>query len=86
MPCARAMPTNHLMPAASSLTRTVAILWIGVPKRLSGRTPHSPHAGHPIHHHVAGLSPRTQISLGAGTPTNGGDPTATSHRRRQHMT
>ena len=49
MRCARAVPTNHLMPAASSLTRTVATHpRVDAPERLSGRTLHSPHAGHPI--------------------------------------
>jgi len=46
---ARAMPTNHLMPAASSLTRTVATHpGLDVPERLSGRTLTSPRVGHPI--------------------------------------
>jgi hypothetical protein len=49
MHCARAVPTNHVMPAASSLTRTVATHpRVDVPERLSGRTPRSPRAGHPI--------------------------------------
>ena len=39
IPCARAMPTNHLMPAASSLTRTVAIPWVGRPEKTE--RPHS---------------------------------------------
>ena len=39
MPCARAMPTNHLMPAASSLTRTVAILLDRRPEKTE--RPHS---------------------------------------------
>src|SRR3954467_13335466 len=42
---ARVMPTNHLMPAASSLTRTVATHpGLDVPERLSGRTLTSPRA------------------------------------------
>ena len=49
MHCARAVPANHLMPAASSLTRTVAThTAVYVPERLIGRTLTSPRAGHPI--------------------------------------
>ncbi len=54
----RALPTNQLMPAAGSRRAPAATpVWGGPP----GKTerPHrftSPHAGHPIHHHVAGLS------------------------------
>ena len=72
MSCARAVPTNHLMPAASSLTRTVATRpRVDVPERLSGRTPQQPARRAPHPHHVAGPRPWTQISLGAGTPNSG---------------
>ena len=58
MRCTRALPINHLMPAASSRKIPVATPLLG---GLPGKTerPHpfgSPHAGHPIHHHVAGPS------------------------------
>src|SRR6478752_7648372 len=58
MRCARALPTLQLMPAASSRRSPVATPLLG---GLPGKTerPHpfrSPHAGHPIHHHVAGPS------------------------------
>ena len=58
MRCARALPIIQLMPAASSRNSPAATLyWGDLPQRLSGRTPMaSPHAGHPIHHHVAGSS------------------------------
>ena len=40
---------THVMPAASSLTRTVATHpRADDPERLSGRTLDSPHVGHPI--------------------------------------
>jgi hypothetical protein len=56
MCCVRALPTLQLMPAVGSRKIPVAtLLWGGLP----GKTerPHhfaSPHAGHPIHHHVTG--------------------------------
>jgi len=57
MRCARALPIHPLMPAASSLHRPVATpLLGGLPGKIE--RPHlfgSPHAGHPIDHHVAGL-------------------------------
>ena len=70
MRCARALPTNPLMPAASSRNSPAATSSRGVdlPQRLSDRTPSAArNAGHPIHHHVAGPRPWTQIRLGAGT-------------------
>jgi hypothetical protein len=69
MRCARALPTNQLMPAASSRNSPAATLyWVDLLQRLSGRTLlAAPHAGHPIDHHVAGHRPWTQIRLGAGT-------------------
>jgi hypothetical protein len=56
MRCVRALPTLQLMPAAGSRNSPVAIPLLG---GLPGKNerPHpfgSPHAGHPIHHHVAG--------------------------------
>ena len=68
MRCARALPIQ-LMPAASSSNSPVATSLLG---GLPGKNerPHpfaSPHVGHPIHHHVAGPRPWTQIRLGAGT-------------------
>ena len=69
MPCARAVPTNHLMPAASSLTRTVATHPRGGrPGKTERPHPQQPARRAPHPHHVAGPRPRTQISLGAGTP------------------
>ncbi|WP_191499906.1 hypothetical protein [Mycobacterium simulans] len=58
------------MPAVSSRTSPVATPLLG---GLPGKTerPHilaSPHAGHPINHHVTGPRPWTQIRLGVGTP------------------
>jgi hypothetical protein len=85
MRCARALPTLQLMPAAGS-----RIVLPPPPALLGGRPgknerPHpftSPHAGHPIHHHVAGPPcPWTQIRLGAGT-LNG---TNVLSHGRQHM-
>jgi len=69
MRCMRALPIFQLMPAAGSRNLPVATALMG---GLPGKTerPHhftSPPAGHPIYHHVAGLSPWTQIRLGAGT-------------------
>jgi hypothetical protein len=60
MCCARALPTNPLMPAASSRTSPAAThaAWLGGRPGKNER-PHpfgSPHAGHPINHHVAGPS------------------------------
>ena len=56
MRCVRALPIFQLMPAAGSRELPVATPLLG---GLPGKTerPHlfaSPHAGHPIHHHVAG--------------------------------
>jgi hypothetical protein len=83
MHCARAVPANHLMPAASSLTRTVATHTRGGrPGKTERPHPHQPARRAPHPHHVAGPCPRTQISLGVGTPHNSN----TSHHRRQHMT
>jgi len=83
MRCARALPITQLMPAAGSLSVPVATPLLG---GLPGKNerPHSfggPHVGHPINHHVAGLRPRTQIRLGAGT-RNGSSPTS-SYGRHQ---
>src|ERR1700694_3635140 len=40
MRCARALPTNQLMPAASSRSVPAATpLWVDLPERMSGRTP-----------------------------------------------
>ena len=66
---APAMPIYQLMPAASSLGVPVATpLLGGLPGEIERPHPFSsPHVGHPIHHHVAGLCPWTQIRLGAGT-------------------
>jgi hypothetical protein len=57
MRCARALPTNQLMPAASSRKTPAATpCWVDAPERMSGRTLFgSPHVGHPIDHHVAGV-------------------------------
>lgn len=67
MRCARALPIDPLMPAAGSLGPPVATpLLGGLPGKIE--RPHlfaSPHAGHPIHHHVTGPGPWTQIRLGA---------------------
>ena len=67
---ARALPIFQLMPAAGSRKVPVATpLLGGLPGKIE--RPHhftSPHAGHPIHHHVTGPHPWTQIRLGAGTP------------------
>jgi hypothetical protein len=56
MRCVRALPIFQLMPAVGSRKVPVATPLLG---GLPGKTerPHpfgSPHAGHPIHHHVAG--------------------------------
>jgi hypothetical protein len=68
MRCARALPIQ-LMPAASSSSSPVATpLLGGLPGKNERPRPFgSPHAGHPINHHVAGPRPWTQIRLGAGT-------------------
>jgi hypothetical protein len=52
----RALPTLQLMPAASSRNTPVATPLLGGRPGKNER-PHlftSPHAGHPINHHVAG--------------------------------
>jgi hypothetical protein len=56
MRCVRALPKLQLVPAVGSRKAPVATPLLG---GLPGKTerPHpfgSPHAGHPIHHHVAG--------------------------------
>ena len=85
MRCARALPTHPLMPAASSRGFFAATpRWVDVPERLSGRTLFgSPHAGHPIHHHVAG-----SLSVDPDKPRRRHAPrvfrTTLSHGRR-HM-
>ena len=67
MRCARALPIFQLMPAVGSLGAPVATpLLGGLPGKIERPHP-SPHAGHPINHHVAGPRPWTQIRLGAGT-------------------
>ena len=68
MRCARALPIPPLMPVASSLHRPVATPLVGgLPGKIERPHPFgSPHVGHPIDHHVAGLRPWTQIRLGAG--------------------
>jgi hypothetical protein len=53
----RALPITQLMPAASSRNSPAATPLLGGPPGKNER-PHpfgSPHVGHPIHHHVAGL-------------------------------
>ena len=54
---ARALPTNQLMPAASSRTSPAATAVLGGRPGENER-PHPlrqpAHVGHPIHHHVAG--------------------------------
>ena len=57
----------------------------GRPGKTERPHPRQPARRAPHPHHVAGPRPRTQISLGAGTPNRGLAP-PTSHRRRQHMT
>ena len=86
MRCARALPINQLMPAASSRNSPAATfsLWGGPPAKTERPHPFgSPHAGHPIHHHVAGPRPWTQIRLGAGTRDDVSRTTFFSHRRQQ---
>jgi hypothetical protein len=58
MRCAPAPPTLPLMPAVGSRHHPVATpLLGGLPGKIERPHPFSdPHAGHPIHHHVAGLS------------------------------
>ena len=67
MRCARALPIFQLMPAVGSRTSPAAASLLGgLPGEIE--RPHlfgSPHAGHPIHHHVTGPGPWTQIRLGA---------------------
>jgi hypothetical protein len=58
MRCARALPIEQLMPAASSRQIPVATPLLG---GLPGKNERShlfggPHVGHPINHHVAGPS------------------------------
>jgi hypothetical protein len=58
MRCARALPITQLMPAAGSRTPPAATPVLGGRPGKNER-PHpfgSPHVGHPIDHHVAGLS------------------------------
>ena len=86
MRCARALPINQLMPAASSRNSPAATssLWGGPPAKTERPHPFgSPHAGHPIHHHVAGPRPWTQIRLGAGTCDVVSRSTFFSPRRQQ---
>ena len=86
MRCARALPINQLMPAASSRNSPAATssLWGGPPAKTERPHPFgSPHAGHPIHHHVAGPRPWTQIRLGAGTCDVVSRTTFFSPRRQQ---
>ena len=66
---ARARPTNQLMPAAGSRKTPAATPALGGRPEKNERpaTFGSPHAGHPIDHHVAGPRPWTQVRLGAGT-------------------
>jgi hypothetical protein len=55
MRCARALPIFQLMPAAGSHAVPVATpLLGGLPGKIERPHP-SPHVGHPINHHVAGL-------------------------------
>jgi hypothetical protein len=59
MRCVRALPTLQLMPAVGSRNRPVATpLLGGLPGKNERPHPFNscPHAGHPIHHHVAGPS------------------------------
>ena len=58
MRCARALPIHQLMPAAGSRKTPVATpLLGGLPEKIERSHPvGSPHVGHPIDHHVAGLS------------------------------
>ena len=68
MRCARALPIQ-LMPAASSSSSPVATpLLGGLPGKNERPRPFgSPHAGHPINHHVAGPSSVDPDKAGAGT-------------------
>ena len=56
MRCVRALPIFQLMPAVGSRRSPVATLLLGgLPGEIERPHPFSsPHAGHPIHHHVAG--------------------------------
>jgi hypothetical protein len=87
MRCARALPTLQLMPAAGSRNFPVATALLGgLPGKNERSHPFtSPHAGHPINHHVAGSHPWTQIRLGAGT-RNGTCTPVLAHHGRQQMT
>ena len=82
MRCTRALPTNQLMPAASSRNPPAATHLPGErPEKNERPRPFGcPHTGHPFHHHVAGSSPCTQIRLSVGTPVSR---TTISHRRQQ---
>jgi len=82
MRCARALPTNQLMPAAGSLESPVAT-------RLPGGRPGKNERPHPSPARTPGTpsiimspdtGPRTQIRLGAGTPL---PPRLQSSGRRQ---
>ena len=83
MRCMRALPIFQLMPAVGSRMCPVATpSWGGLPGKIERPHPFaSPHAGHPIHHHVAGPRPWTQIRLGAG-PRNVISRTSTSGRQQ----
>ena len=83
MRCARALPITQLMPAASSRRSPAATpLLGGLPEKIERPHPFgSPHAGHPIDHHVAGPCPWTQIRLGAGT--RDASPAPRSYGRQQ---
>jgi hypothetical protein len=56
MRCARALPIFQLMPAVGSRRSPVATSLLGgLPGEIERPHPFaSPHAGHPIHHHVTG--------------------------------
>ena len=83
MRCARALPMNHLMPAASSRNAPVAT-------RCPGGRPGKNERPHPSPARTPGTPsiimspdprPWTQIRLGAGTPL----PTLSGYPRRHHM-
>jgi hypothetical protein len=61
MPYTRALPTIQLMPHGRlpqiPPSRPPGDR-VDVPNRMSARTLGTPHAGYPIHHHVAGPSVR----------------------------
>jgi hypothetical protein len=56
MRCVRALPLLQLMPAVGSRKCPVATpSWGGLPGKIERPHPFtSPHAGHPINHHVTG--------------------------------